>query len=197
MIDEEKLTEWRAICDAANAEYVAHARTTLEAIAEIRRLQESIASVCADAEIVGYYGEDLDSAAQCFLERIEEQDRKIAEYDQIFALQQSRMGEATKLWQEATGKHDILPDLGDLLGFLMSRARPTVPAGELNPRDPRIDPQPGDVVDMQPSAKGKWTRHVDSVADGKVYFRSRFHGVYLDPMVGTIEEWRDSVKERK
>ena len=59
-------------------------------------------------------------------------------------------------------------------------------------RDPRVDPQPGDVVDMQPSAPGKWTRHVDAVADGKVRFWGRFHGVYLDPMVDTLEEWREA-----
>jgi hypothetical protein len=39
----------------------------------------------------------------------------------IFQLQWTRMGEATKLWQEETGRDDTWPDLGDLLEWLMER----------------------------------------------------------------------------
>lgn len=42
------------------------------------------------------------------------------ELERLFALQQTRMGEATEAWREATGKHDVLPDLGDLLAWLLS-----------------------------------------------------------------------------
>lgn len=53
----------------------------------------------------------------------EEAEAKRDEYKHLFDLQQKRMTEATKLWQWATGKHDVLPDLGDLLNWLMIRAR--------------------------------------------------------------------------
>jgi len=46
---------------------------------------------------------------------------RIAELEALFALQQTRMAEATHMWQEATGKQDLLPDLGDLLAWLMVR----------------------------------------------------------------------------
>ena len=46
---------------------------------------------------------------------------RIAELEALFALQQTRMAEATHMWQEATGKQDVLPDLGDLLAWLMAR----------------------------------------------------------------------------
>ncbi len=37
----------------------------------------------------------------------------------VFYMYETRMGEATKLWQQATGEHDTLPDLGVLLDWLM------------------------------------------------------------------------------
>ena len=40
-------------------------------------------------------------------------------YDSLFSLQQPRLKKAQHLWQEATGKHDTLPDLGVLLEWLM------------------------------------------------------------------------------
>lgn len=46
---------------------------------------------------------------------------ELAEYKSIFDLQQKRMGEATKRWQAATGRYDALPDLGDLLQWLMDQ----------------------------------------------------------------------------
>ena len=42
------------------------------------------------------------------------------ELQDLFSLQQTRMGEATKRWQDATGEHNVLPDLGELLAWLMS-----------------------------------------------------------------------------
>jgi len=47
---------------------------------------------------------------------------RIAELEALFALQQTRMAEATEAWHKATGKHDVLPDLGDLLAWLMTRS---------------------------------------------------------------------------
>jgi hypothetical protein len=46
---------------------------------------------------------------------------RISELEALFALQQIRMAEATRMWQAATGKQDVLPDLGDLLAWLMAR----------------------------------------------------------------------------
>ena len=52
---------------------------------------------------------------------------RIAELEALFALQQTRMAEATRMWQEAMGKQDALPDLGDLLAWLIVRSVALVP----------------------------------------------------------------------
>ena len=39
--------------------------------------------------------------------------------EKLFEIQHRRSQEADKRWQEATGKHDTIPDLGDLLRWLM------------------------------------------------------------------------------
>lgn len=51
----------------------------------------------------------------------------------LFELQNTRMDKATKLWQDATGKHDILPDLGDLLDWLMETRIPMIPGSHRAP----------------------------------------------------------------
>jgi hypothetical protein len=61
-------------------------------------------------------------------------------------------------------------------------------------RDPRHDPQPGDRVDMQPDAPGKWVRQVQSIDTDGVLFWAYFHGTYLHPMRDTLEEWREATK---
>ena len=48
---------------------------------------------------------------------------EVKELQAVFDLQQTRMGEATKLWQQATGEHDTLPDLGVLLDWLMGEIK--------------------------------------------------------------------------
>lgn len=47
----------------------------------VAELEEQAADCCADAEIAGYMGENLDSAAQCFREKIAEQTARIAELE--------------------------------------------------------------------------------------------------------------------
>lgn len=47
---------------------------------------------------------------------------RIAEYESVFALQRKRMAEADKRWQNATGNHNVMPDLGKLLEWLMADA---------------------------------------------------------------------------
>ena len=42
-----------------------------------------------------------------------------AELEALFALQRTRTAEATAAWREATGRHDVSPDLGDLLAWLL------------------------------------------------------------------------------
>ena len=43
------------------------------------------------------------------------------EYQSLFDLQHKRMVEASKMWQDETGRHDVYPDLGALLTWLMDR----------------------------------------------------------------------------
>lgn len=52
-------------------------------------------------------------------ERDEQRDR-VAEYDHLIGLQRARSREADRLWQEAHGKLDVWPDLGEVLEWLMS-----------------------------------------------------------------------------
>lgn len=49
-----------------------------------------------------------------------EMERKLAEYDALFELQHKRVLEADKEWQRATGQHDVMPDLGTLIEWLMA-----------------------------------------------------------------------------
>jgi hypothetical protein len=44
------------------------------------------------------------------------------ELNQLFDLQYTRTRRATALWQEAHNKPDVLPDLGELIGWLLERA---------------------------------------------------------------------------
>ena len=53
--------------------------------------------------------------------QLESAERRAQELEALFALQQTRMAGAARLWQEANNKPDILPDLGDLLSWLLSR----------------------------------------------------------------------------
>ena len=41
----------------------------------------------------------------------------------VFDMQQTRMDDATVMWQTDTGKHDTLPDLGVLLDWLMGEIK--------------------------------------------------------------------------
>jgi len=43
------------------------------------------------------------------------------ELRQLFAIQRTRMDEATELWRKETGQYYTLPDLGELLQWLMER----------------------------------------------------------------------------
>lgn len=43
---------------------------------------------------------------------------EVVELRAIFDLQQTRMKQATRLWQKAHNKPNVLPDLGDLLTWL-------------------------------------------------------------------------------
>ena len=44
-----------------------------------------------------------------------------AEMQALFEMQWKRSREADKMWQKATGKHDTIPDLGELLKWLMTQ----------------------------------------------------------------------------
>lgn len=45
------------------------------------------------------------------------------EITQLFDLQHTRMTEATKYWQKKTGKKNTMPDLGNLLTFLLNEIK--------------------------------------------------------------------------
>ncbi len=45
------------------------------------------------------------------------------ELQAVFDLQETRTKRAEKMWQQATGKHDTLPDLGVLLDWLMGEIK--------------------------------------------------------------------------
>ena len=47
---------------------------------------------------------------------------QLAEWVSLFALQHSRVQAAEKRWQDATGRHDAMPDLGTLIEWLMAQA---------------------------------------------------------------------------
>lgn len=69
---------------------------------------------------------ELDAQLTTYQARVKEIDKleaELGEYRRLFDLQESRMKKAIKLWQKATGKTDTLPDLGDLLDWLMIRIK--------------------------------------------------------------------------
>jgi hypothetical protein len=91
------------------------------------------------------YSEQADAAAWLSLERqrltdeladaVTERDKarvEVAELRALFDVQQTRMGEATALWQaEAPEERALtLPDLGDLLAWLMARGPARIVAGD-------------------------------------------------------------------
>lgn len=116
---------------AANAEFIAAARTALpEQVIAVERLhhllnakqsawRNSIAYVLnnpAEIELIGVAPHleirgALAPVAAIVAENIE--------LNRLFDLQQTRMAEATNRWREATGNHEILPDLGNLLEWML------------------------------------------------------------------------------
>jgi len=98
----------------------------LEAAVENERLREQAAihykirSYVAFA-LAGDEMADVQLAADRMVARAEAAKARYAELEALFALQQIRMAEATYMWQEATGRRDVLLDLGDLLAWLMAR----------------------------------------------------------------------------
>jgi len=66
-------------------------------------------------------GEAGEWDAAVLWQHMEAVEQENADLNSLFELQWTRMAEATKLWREATGRHDVSPDLGDLLKWLMDR----------------------------------------------------------------------------
>lgn len=52
-----------------------------------------------------------------------EEESELSDYRRLCELQRKRMNEATEMWRQATGRHDVLPDLGNLLTWLMDEIR--------------------------------------------------------------------------
>lgn len=78
-----------------------------------RRIDELEKTVIKDEPYLKVAGENA-----IYIIRLE---GKVKELEALFALQRTRMDEATKMWQKATGKADVLPDLGDILAWFMER----------------------------------------------------------------------------
>ena len=58
-----------------------------------------------------------------FISELEKCRAENKELNHVFDFQLERMDEADKLWQEATGKHETIPDLGVLLEWLMAEVK--------------------------------------------------------------------------
>lgn len=54
-----------------------------------------------------------------YYQKIVELQEKNLELEQLFELQHKQMQEATHIWQRATGRFDTLPDVGQLLTWLL------------------------------------------------------------------------------
>ena len=57
------------------------------------------------------------------ISELEQSRAENAELQAVFDLQETRTKRAEKMWQQATGKHDTLPDLGVLLDWLMGEVK--------------------------------------------------------------------------
>ena len=62
-----------------------------------------------------------DKDYKCSCKRLEEYKKNWLALKQLFEKQHSRTEAADKLWQETHGKPDVLPDLGELIDWLMAR----------------------------------------------------------------------------
>jgi hypothetical protein len=66
---------------------------------------------------------------------LDEARREVADYKASFDLYYSRQMEAIKLWQEATGRKDVWPDLGALTEWLIKRGDDVLEAAALDCED--------------------------------------------------------------
>jgi len=65
------------------------------------------------------YKIDKDKEGLWLIDELKKCREKNTELNRLFDLQQTRMNEAVAMWRKATGKEDTIPDLGDLLEWLM------------------------------------------------------------------------------
>ncbi len=79
----------------------------------------------ADAE----FADDLEAALKAvgytpgsLLDEVGRLRDEAKELNQLFDLQYTRTRRATALWQKAHNKPNVLPDLGELIGWLLERA---------------------------------------------------------------------------
>ncbi len=67
--------------------------------------------------------EDLKKEIVFWQKRAIEAEAENKEIRAVFDLQETRTKKAEKIWQQATGKHGTLPDLGMLLDWLMGEIK--------------------------------------------------------------------------
>lgn len=83
-------------------------------LAEIRK---RVDAVVAAGEVP--LQEDVEKLLEGLAVGVERLEARNKELEDLFHLQQSRMGEAVELWRRSTGRDDATPPLGDLLTFLL------------------------------------------------------------------------------
>ncbi len=71
----------------------------------------------------GVDAQALEGALQQVELELEECKAENKELQAVFDLQETRTKKAEKMWQQATGKHSTLPDLGVLLDWLMGEVK--------------------------------------------------------------------------
>ena len=65
--------------------------------------------------------EDIDKLVAYIRNAFMEMKQENEEFQALFDAQRNRTREADKMWQEATGKHHAIPDLGELIDWLIHR----------------------------------------------------------------------------
>lgn len=93
-----------------------------EKLGALEKERDEANRLLIDAHVRAAADQDEHSAQRAALVRERDEARTDnAELNRLFELQWTRVGEATKLWQAATGRHDTLPDLGELVEWLIKR----------------------------------------------------------------------------
>lgn len=101
-------------------------KTIHEAKARIEELESKLTDAEVRISRLVLMGEDYEhmlsenNEMRAKLKNAEDHTREL---EALFDLQRTRIKEAEKMWQKATGKEAIFPDLGELLSWFMGRIK--------------------------------------------------------------------------